>query len=37
MIVVERLTKYYGEYPAVRNVSFQVDKGQVVGFLLGTR
>src|SRR5437763_14701349 len=33
MIVVERLTKYYGEYPAVRNVSFQVDKGQVVGFL----
>jgi ABC-2 type transport system ATP-binding protein len=33
MIVVERLTKYYGEYPAVRDVSFQVDKGQVVGFL----
>jgi len=33
MIVVDRLTKYYGEYPAVRNVSFQVDKGQVVGFL----
>jgi ABC-2 type transport system ATP-binding protein len=33
MIVVEHLTKYYGEYPAVRNVSFQVDKGQVVGFL----
>jgi len=33
MIVVDHLTKYYGEYPAVRNVSFQVDKGQVVGFL----
>jgi ABC-2 type transport system ATP-binding protein len=33
MIVVEHLTKYYGEYPAVRDVSFQVDKGQVVGFL----
>jgi ABC-2 type transport system ATP-binding protein len=33
MIVVERLTKYYGEYPAIRDVSFQVDKGQVVGFL----
>jgi ABC-2 type transport system ATP-binding protein len=33
MIVVEKLTKYYGEYPAVRDVSFQVDKGQVVGFL----
>ena len=33
MIVVQNLTKYYGEYPAVRDVSFQVDKGQVVGFL----
>jgi ABC-2 type transport system ATP-binding protein len=33
MIVVDHLTKYYGDYPAVRNVSFQVDKGQVVGFL----
>jgi ABC-2 type transport system ATP-binding protein len=33
MIVVERLTKYYGEYPAVRNVSFEVPKGRVVGFL----
>lgn len=33
MIVVEHLTKYYGEYPAIRDVSFQVDKGQVVGFL----
>ncbi len=33
MIRVEQLTKYYGEYPAVRDVSFQVSKGQVVGFL----
>ena len=33
MIRVEHLTKYYGEYPAVRDVSFQVSKGQVVGFL----
>jgi ABC-2 type transport system ATP-binding protein len=33
MIVVEHLTKYYGEYPAVQDISFQVDKGQVVGFL----
>ncbi len=33
MIVVEHLTKYYGEYHAVRDVSFQVEKGQVVGFL----
>ena len=33
MIVVDRLTKYYGEYPAVRDVSFEVPKGRVVGFL----
>src|SRR4051812_14970784 len=33
MIAVENLTKYYGDYAAVRDVSFQVDKGQVVGFL----
>jgi ABC-2 type transport system ATP-binding protein len=33
MIVVDHLTKYYGEYPAVRNVSFEVPKGRVVGFL----
>ncbi|WP_439620287.1 ABC transporter ATP-binding protein [Gemmata sp.] len=33
MIVVKDLTKFYGEYPAVRDVSFHVDKGQVVGFL----
>jgi ABC-2 type transport system ATP-binding protein len=33
MIAVENLVKYYGEYPAVRGVSFQVEKGRVVGFL----
>jgi ABC-2 type transport system ATP-binding protein len=33
MIVVEHLTKYYGEYPAVRAVSFEVPRGRVVGFL----
>ena len=33
MITVEHLTKYYGEYPAVRGVSFEVPKGRVVGFL----
>jgi ABC-2 type transport system ATP-binding protein len=33
MIRVENLTKYYGEYPAVRGVSFEVPRGQVVGFL----
>jgi ABC-2 type transport system ATP-binding protein len=33
MIEVQKLTKYYGEYPAVRDVSFRVEKGRVVGFL----
>lgn len=33
MIRVENLTKYYGEYPAVRGISFEVPKGRVVGFL----
>ena len=33
MIVVQNLTKYYGEYPAVRNVTFEVPRGRVVGFL----
>jgi gliding motility-associated transport system ATP-binding protein len=33
MIHVENLTKYYGDYAAVRDVSFDVEKGKVVGFL----
>ncbi|MBX7102861.1 MAG: ABC transporter ATP-binding protein [Gemmataceae bacterium] len=33
MIHVQALTKFYGDYPAVRDVSFDVPKGQVVGFL----
>lgn len=33
MIHVEQLTKYYGDYPAVRDVSFEVARGQIVGFL----
>jgi ABC-2 type transport system ATP-binding protein len=33
MIHVSNLTKYYGDYPAVRDVSFDVARGQVVGFL----
>ncbi|MEZ6141120.1 MAG: ATP-binding cassette domain-containing protein [Zavarzinella sp.] len=33
MIHVENLTKYYGDYAAVRGISFDVERGQVVGFL----
>jgi ABC-2 type transport system ATP-binding protein len=33
VIHVSNLTKYYGDYAAVRNVSFDVPRGQVVGFL----
>jgi ABC-2 type transport system ATP-binding protein len=33
MINVSNLTKYYGEYPAVRDISFDVPGGQIVGFL----
>lgn len=33
MIEVDNLVKYYGDYPAVRGVSFSVPKGRVVGFL----
>ena len=33
MIHVSKLTKYYGDYAAIRDVSFDVPKGQVVGFL----
>ncbi|WP_020475071.1 ABC transporter ATP-binding protein [Zavarzinella formosa] len=33
MIHVEHLTKFYGDYAAVKDVSFDVDRGQVVGFL----
>ena len=33
MIEAEGLTKFYGPIGAVRNVSFQIEKGEVVGFL----
>ena len=33
MIKVQNLTKYYGETLAVNNVSFEVERGTVVGFL----
>jgi len=33
MIEVDHLTKYYGDFPAISEVSFTVDKGEVLGFL----
>lgn len=33
MIEAEGLTKFYGSAPAIRGVSFEVKKGEVVGFL----
>ncbi len=33
MIEVQNLTKYYGKRLAVDNISFKVDKGEIVGFL----
>ncbi len=33
MIKVEGLTKYYGERAAIRDLSFSIDKGEVIGFL----
>ncbi|MZH04664.1 MAG: ATP-binding cassette domain-containing protein [Nitrospinae bacterium] len=33
MIEVENLTRYYGSRRAINNISFQIEKGEVVGFL----
>ncbi len=33
MIEAEGLTKYYGTLPAIRDVSFRVEEGEVLGFL----
>jgi ABC-2 type transport system ATP-binding protein len=33
MIQVSRLTKFFGDYPAVQDVSFDVPAGKIVGFL----
>src|SRR2546421_10229158 len=33
MISVDKLTKYFGPVLAVDRISFQVDKGEIVGFL----
>ena len=33
MIEVDRLTKYYGAKAAIQDVSFDVKKGEILGFL----
>ena len=33
MIHVSKLTKYYGDYAAIQDVSFDVPAGKIVGFL----
>jgi ABC-2 type transport system ATP-binding protein len=33
MIEAKGLTKYYGSFPAIENVSFTINRGEVVGFL----
>jgi len=33
LIEVKNLTRYYGQKPAIQNVTFNVEKGEVLGFL----
>ncbi len=33
MIEVKGLTKYYGEHAAIRDLSFAIERGEVIGFL----
>ena len=33
MVEVKNLTKYYGNFPAIEDVSFEVKRGEIVGFL----
>ncbi|MCH2309902.1 MAG: ABC transporter ATP-binding protein [SAR202 cluster bacterium] len=33
MIKVDNVTKFYGEFPAITNLSFEVPKGEILGFL----
>ncbi|MBX5483058.1 MAG: ABC transporter ATP-binding protein [Myxococcaceae bacterium] len=33
MIQVDGLTKYYGDHAAIRNLSFRIERGEVIGFL----
>lgn len=33
MIELDNVTKYYGNFPAVTDISFRVEKGEILGFL----
>ena len=33
MIEVDHLSKYFGDFPAVSDVTFSVNKGEILGFL----
>src|SRR3569833_3414909 len=33
IIEVKGLTKYYGEHTAIQDLTFSIDKGEVIGFL----
>lgn len=33
MIIVDKLNRYYGEFQAVKDVSFKIEKGEIVGLL----
>ncbi len=33
MIQVQALTKYYGDHAAIRNLAFNIERGEVIGFL----
>ena len=33
MIELNNVTKYFGDYPAITDISFTVDDGEIVGFL----
>ena len=33
MIDVKQVTRYFGQVAAVNDISFQVEKGEIIGFL----
>ncbi|MCK5306391.1 MAG: ABC transporter ATP-binding protein [Candidatus Omnitrophica bacterium] len=33
MIIAKNITKYFGELQALKNVSFEINKGEIIGFL----